>query len=104
VVSPKTKPVDEPTVAIVKAVDVHVPPGVGSLSGVVPFMQTLGVPVIGVSPGLTVTVFVTVQPTPAEYVSVVTPSDNAVTVPVPDPTDPTAGLLLVQRPPVEPLV
>lgn len=44
--TPVTMPVDDPTVAIVRLCELHIPPGVASLSAVVAPTQTLSVPVM----------------------------------------------------------
>ena len=57
-----TIPVNEPTVAIVVALLVQVPPVTASLSVAVDPMHIIAVPVIADGTGFTVTVFVAIQP------------------------------------------
>jgi hypothetical protein len=62
--TPVTIPVVGPTVAIVTAVLLHIPPGVGLVSGVVAPTQTEPAPEIAAGNGLTVMDLVTKQPPP----------------------------------------
>ena len=48
--------------------------------------------------GLTVTIALTVQPVEAVYTIVVVPAATPVTIPVPAPTDPVVGALLLHIP------
>ena len=61
-VTPVTKPVDDPTVAIVVEPLLHVPPPVASLSVVVVAIHTCVVPVIEGGSAFTVTVAIAWQP------------------------------------------
>ncbi len=82
----------------------HVPPGVALLSVAVADWHRLKVPVIGDGNGCTVNVIVVKQPEGVVYVIVVVPgagvADTPPTTPVPKPTVPIAGVLLVHVPPV----
>lgn len=53
--TPFTVPVNDPTVAIVVLLLLHVPPGVASLSVMLPPVPTVVVPVTGPGTGFTVT-------------------------------------------------
>jgi hypothetical protein len=52
---PVTKPLDEPTVAIMGFEELHVPPGVAQVNVEVPPGATVVVPIIGAGAVLTVT-------------------------------------------------
>ena len=65
---PVTIPV-EPMVPIVVGLQLHVPPGVASASGLVLPVHALAVPVIGAGAAFTVTVVVTTEVQPEELVT-----------------------------------
>jgi len=104
--TPVTIPV-LPTVAIPADAELHTPPVVASVSGVVaPPAHTVAVPAIaeGVA-GIGVTLTVNVedvvpQPFVREYVMVVVPAATVVSTPLVEPMVATTALLLLQVPPV----
>ena len=64
---PVTTPVPDPIDAISALLLVHIPPGVASVSVIaVPTHTTVVGPVMGDGSAVTVTVFVTLHPAPAE--------------------------------------
>lgn len=91
-------PVDAPTVAIVIALLLHVPPAVVSASVLLPPMHNPLLPVMGATEGSTVTVVVVVQPVPLVKVTGAVPTAMALTEPVVAPIVATAVLPLVQVP------
>lgn len=95
--TPVTIPEDTPTVAIDVLLLVQVPPGVASVSVLVPPIDVVAVPLIAAGAGETVMSFVAVHP-PAVYVMVTTPAARPDTRPV-LVTDAIVGALLVQVPP-----
>ena len=101
-VVPVSTPLTTPPVVIV-ATDVllllHTPPPVASLSALVAPTHKVIVPVIASGAGVTVIVFVTVQPEPSEYVIIAVPALMPVTTPVVKSTL-TVVAVLVQLPPV----
>ena len=97
--TPVTTPVEEPTVAIVDVLLVHVPLLVTSLKPVVKPAQTVAVPAIADGTGLTVTTFVDLQPVRRVYVIVDVPEAAPVTTPVEEPIVATVVVLLAHVPP-----
>jgi hypothetical protein len=103
---PVTTPVVEPTVAIVISLLSQVPPVGAPVSAIVEPIHTCipaGVLVIDVGSGFTVTIAVLTQPVGIEYVIVAvvaTDTDPPVIIPVSEPIEATAELLLLQVPPV----
>jgi hypothetical protein len=79
--------------------ELQVPPPVALVSVVVSPRHTDIGPVIKVGSGFTVTVAVTLQPVPNEYVISAVPADTPQVTP-PVPAVATAGLLLLHAPPV----
>jgi len=87
VFTPVTMPVEVPTVAMIGLLLLHVPPVVASVRAVELATHVVAVPAIAVGNGLTVTVFVTLQPAPGVYVITAVPVAIPVTIPVAGPTD-----------------
>lgn len=100
--TPVTTPEPAPTDPVVGTLLVHVPPDDASLNVVVKPTHTFVTPVIAAGSGLTVTGVVAKQPVPKVYEIIGVPVANPATIPVPAPTDPSAGLLLLHVPPVVP--
>lgn len=100
---PDTNPFTSPdpvTVATLVRELAQVPPVVASANGAVVPAHKVPPPVIAAGPGLTLTILVTVQPAPSEYVIVVVRlADMPVTTPVSGLIVATEGKLLVQVPP-----
>ncbi len=95
-------PVVEPIVATPVLPLLHVPPGVAQLSVDVCPTHILIVPVIGAGKQLTVTVLVVKHVLGSVYVTVDVPGGKheiPVTIPVPNPIDATAGVVLAHVPP-----
>ena len=98
--TPVTIPV-APTVAIAPLLLLHVPPVVASLSGSVKPTVTVLPPDIGEGEGFTVTDKVPIQPVAAMHVIVATPAERPMAMP--DDTETTAGLLVLQLLPTGPV-
>ena len=96
--APATTPFDEPMVAAAVLLLLHVPPGLASASVAVEPEHIVVLPVMAAMAETLVTA-VTRQP-PAVYVIVAEPAFTAVSIPVAEPTDATAALLLLHVPPV----
>ena len=94
-----TRPVNNPTVAVPVDAELHVPPGVASVSTVVNPIQPSVTPFIAPGTGLTVIVVVAVQPADSVYVMVLVPVVIPVAKPVPVIIVATAVLLLLHVPP-----
>ena len=97
--TPVTTPFDEPIVAIVISLLLHVPPTVASVSVVVRPIQALIVPPITEN-AVTVTTVVTLHPVDIVYVIVAFPAATPVIVPSAAPAVAIAVLLLVHVPPL----
>ena len=97
---PLTTPDDEPTVAIVASLLLHVPPVVISDNVVVDPTQTEAAPVIADGSALTVSDLDVTHPADVVYVIFTVPADAPVTSPVALLTVATEVLLLLHVPPV----
>jgi hypothetical protein len=97
-VTPVTTPVVEPTVATPSEVLLHVPPGEASLRVMLKATQTEEGPVMATGEGVTVTIFVVIQPVASVYVIVDVPGVTPDTTP-PVPMVATAVVLLLHVPP-----
>jgi hypothetical protein len=98
--TPKTTPLDEPTVAMVASLLLQVPAPVASVSVVVLFTQRLSVPPGAAGNALTVICSLLVQPVGAVYVMNGLPAAWPVTTPVAEPTVASVLLELLHVPPV----
>ena len=96
---PVTMPLDEPMLAMVASLLLHVPPVEPSAKVVVEPIHVLSVPVMG-SIGLIVTLVVTKQPAAMVYVIVAVPPPTPVTRPEVISAVAFEVLLLLQVPPV----
>lgn len=97
--APVNTPDEDPIVAIVVALLLHVPPPASLNVAVNPTQATGDAPVIAVGSGLIVTAVVTIQLEPAVNVIVAVPLLTPVTTPVVDPIVAILVLLLLQVPP-----
>lgn len=93
-ITPVTTPDIEPTVAIVGAPLLHVPPVTASLSVVVAPAHMLALPVI-TDGGITDNVVVVVHPVANPQIIVTVPAEVPYTTPVADPIVAIAGALLL---------
>jgi hypothetical protein len=91
-------PVDEPTVAIVPSILLHVPPARVLFHKVVRPVHTVADPVIAGGKGLTVTVVVEKQPEGMVKLIIALPPEIPVTTPVAGFTVATEVVLLLQVP------
>ena len=103
-VSPLTRPVVNPTAAVVMALLLQLPPAVGSVRLTVDPIHTADAPLIAPGCGLTLMPLVAVQPVPNEYVIVAVPGLTPVTSPVAELMAAIAVLLLLHVPPAVALV
>jgi hypothetical protein len=101
--TPVTIPV-EPTLAIVGALLIQVPPVPALVSVMVWPWQTEVGPEIEGTVLFTVTFAVTIQPVGSESLIITVPAAIPLTTPVVGATEPMAGLLLVHRPVVPPVL
>ena len=97
--TPVTMPDDEPTVANVASLLLHVPPEGASVSVVDRPIQTWPAPEIEAGRLLTVTVVVAMQPEPRLYVITAVPPAIPVTTPVDELMITIVESLLLQAPP-----
>ena len=95
-------PDDDPMVALVTSLLLHVPPPVASLNVVENPLHIVNVPVIAAGTGFTVAAAVVMQPVGKAYVIVGLPAATPVTMPLPVPTVAKPVLLLLHVPPVVP--
>ena len=105
-VTPQTLPVEEPTVAILVLLLLHVPPDGLELSVLQTPLHIDAVPVIAAGVALTVTVAVAdadEEQADTEYVITVVPGATEVTIPEVDPIVATDVLLLLHVPPAVPV-
>lgn len=98
-VTPVTRPDEVGIVAVAVLLLLQVPPDVALVSDVVAASQTLAVPAIAAGSDATFTEIERKQPGETKYVIVAAPADTPVTMPLADPTEAMAELLLVQVPP-----
>ena len=101
VMTPASKPVAEPMVAMVVLLLLQAPPVDASLSVVVLPVHTRAVPVIVPGNAFTVTVATVKHPVGSVQVMVAVPTATPFTIPVADPTVAIEMLLLDHDPPVE---
>src|ERR1700733_9623913 len=97
--TPLTTPVEEPTVAVVRSLLLHVPPLVPLVKFVVEPTHTAAVPLIAAGTLLTVTAAVAIQPVDNAYVMVAVLAATPVTTPVAEPTVAVVTSLLLHVPP-----